>query len=169
MGHSIGTVTEEADADAFPIATSHREGVASREIGFAISAIEVLVAVLFAVVGDLEIETGEGAWLDQCAMAVLLDENAVFTEADASEEFARAEEAGIAVACGFDNGGTLALIADDFLREHVSAEFETVGRLGVDRQEAWTFVEAPMGVVRVVVPLPLKADGIGEIVGGAEG
>ena len=39
----------------------------------------------------------------------------------------------------------------------------------MDRQEAWTLVEAPMGVVRVVVPLPLEADGIGEIVGGAEG
>ena len=85
MGHSIGTIAEETDADALPIATSHREGVASREISFAISAVEVLVAVLFAVVGDLEIETGEGARLDQCAMAVLFDENAVFTEADASE------------------------------------------------------------------------------------
>ena len=101
-------------------------------------------------------------------MAVLLDENAVFAKADACEQLARAEETGIAVASGFDNGGTLALIADDFLREHVSAEFETVGRLGMDRQEAWTLVEAPMGVVRVVVPLPLKADGIGEIVGGLE-
>ena len=85
MGHSIGTVTEETDTDALPIATSHGEGVAGREISFAISAVEVLVAVLFAVVGDLEIETGERAWLDQCAMAVLFDENAVFTEADASE------------------------------------------------------------------------------------
>ena len=168
MGHSIGTVTEETDTDALPIATSHREGVASREKGFAISAVEVLVAVLFAVVGDLEIETGEGAWQDKCAITVLFDENAVFTEADASEQLARAEETGIAVACGFDNGGTLALIADDFLREHVSAEFEAVGWLGMDRQEAWALVEAPMGVVRVVVPLPLKTDGIGEIVGGAE-
>ena len=123
---------------------------------------------MFAVVGDLEIETGEGTWLDQCTMAVLLDENAVFAEADASKQLARAEETGIAVASGFDNGGTLALIADDFLREHVSAEFETVGRLGMDRQETRTLVEAPVGVVRVVVPLPLKTDGIGEIVGGAE-
>ena len=85
MGHSIGTVAEEANADAFPIATSHREGVASREISFAISAIEVLVAILLAVVGDLEVETGEGAWLDKPAMAVLFDENASFAETDACE------------------------------------------------------------------------------------
>ena len=169
MGHSIGTVTEEADADAFPIATFHREGVTGREKGFAISAVEVLVAVLFAVVCDLEIETCEGALLDRCAMAVLLDENAVFSETDASKQLARAEETGIAVASGFDYRSALALIADDFLCEHVSAEFETVGRLGMDRQETRTLVEAPVGVVRVVVPLPLEADGIGEIVGGAEG
>ena len=83
MGHSIGTVAEEANADAFPVATLHREGIAGRKIGFAISAVEVLVAILLAVVGDLEVETGEGAWLDQCAMAVLFDENASFAEADA--------------------------------------------------------------------------------------
>ena len=85
MCHSIGTVAEEADTDTFPIATSHGEGIAGREIGFAISAVEVLVAILLAVVGDLEVETGEGAWQDKPAMAVLLDENAVFAEADACE------------------------------------------------------------------------------------
>ena len=85
MGHSIGTVAEETNADAFPIATLHREGIAGREICFAISAVEVLVAILLAVVDDLEVETGEGAWLDQCAMAVLFDEYAVFAETDACE------------------------------------------------------------------------------------
>ena len=61
MCHSIGTVAEEADADALPIAASHGEGIAGREIGFAISAVEVLVAVLLAVVGDFEVKTRECA------------------------------------------------------------------------------------------------------------
>ena len=135
MCHSIGTIAEEADADALPVTTSHREGVAGREISFAISAVEVLVAVLFAIVGNLEIETGEGARQNECAMAVLLDENAVFAETDACEQLARAEETGIAVASGFDDGGAFTLIADDFLREHITAEFEAVGRLGVDCQK----------------------------------
>ena len=60
------------------------------------------------------------------------------------------------------------MIADDLLCQHISAEFEAVGRLGVDRQIAFALAEAPVGVVRVVVPLPLETDGIGEIIGGAE-
>ena len=32
--------------------------------------------------------------------------------------------------------------------------FQAVGRLGVDRQEAWTLGEAPIGIVWIVVPLP---------------
>ena len=82
---TVGAVAEDADADALPIAASHGKGIAGREIGFAISAVEVLVAILLAVVGDLEVETREGAWLDKPAMAVLLDENAVFAETDACE------------------------------------------------------------------------------------
>lgn len=169
MGHSIGAEAEEADTDALPVAATHGEGVAGREECFAINAVAVLVAVLFAVVGDFKVETGEGSWLYECAMAVLLNENAVFAETNAREKLARAEESGIAVATGFNNRGTLTLIADDFLGEHVTAEFETVGRLGVYRQEARSLVEAPVRVVRIVVPLPLEADGIGEIVGGAQG
>ena len=70
MGHSIGTVTEESDADAFPVAATHGEGVAGREVDFAISAIEVLVAVLFTVVGNFKVETGVATGLDERAMAV---------------------------------------------------------------------------------------------------
>ena len=85
MCHSIGTVTEKADTDAFPIATSHGEGIAGWEISLSVSAVEVLVAVLLAVVGNLEVETGESARLDKPAIAVLFDEYAVFAETDACE------------------------------------------------------------------------------------
>jgi len=153
---TIGAVAEETDTDALPVATSHGKGVAGREIAIAISAVEVLVAILFAVVGNLEVKTGEGARLDERAMAVLFDENAVFAETDACEQLAGAEETGIAVASGFNDGGALTLIADDLLGEHVATEFETVGRLGVDRQIALALGEAPAGVIGVVVPLPNK-------------
>ena len=36
--------------------------------------------------------------------------------------------------------------------------FQTVGRLGVDRQEAWTLGEAPIGIVWIVVPLPDRGE-----------
>ena len=121
--HSIGAVAEKADTYAFPIATSHGEGIASWEIGLAISAVEVLVAVLLAVVGNLEVETGKGAWLDKPAKAVLFDEYAVFAETDACEQLARAKETGIAVAGSFDDGGALALVANDLLGEHIAAGF----------------------------------------------
>ena len=57
MRHSIGAVTEEADADALPVTTSHGEGFAGWEEGFTVSAVEILVAVLLAVVGEFEVET----------------------------------------------------------------------------------------------------------------
>ena len=97
MCHSIGAVAEETDTDALPITASHGEAVACCYEAFAICAIIELMAVLLTVVGDLEIETREGTRLDELTMAILLDENAVFAEADACEQLARAEETRIAV------------------------------------------------------------------------
>ena len=108
IGLAIGTVTKETNADAFPVAATHGEGVAGWEIGLAIGTIEVLVTILLTVVGDSEIEAWEGARLDDGALAVFLDENALFAETDASKQLARTEESGIAVAIGFNDSRALA-------------------------------------------------------------
>ena len=108
IGLTIGTVTEETNADTFPVAATHGEVVAGWEIGLAIGTIEVLVTILLTVVGDSEIEAWEGARLDDGALAVFLDENALFAEADACKQLARTEESGIAVAIGFNDSRALA-------------------------------------------------------------
>ena len=108
IGLAIGTVTKETNADAFPVAATHGEGVAGWEIGLAIGTIEVLVTILLTVVGDFKIETCEGARLDNGTLAVFLDENALSAETDASKQLARTEESGIAVAIGFNDSRALA-------------------------------------------------------------
>ena len=154
IGLAIGTVTEETNADAFPVAATHGEGVAGWEIGLAIGTIEVLVTILLTVVGDSEIEAWEGARLDDGALAVFLDENALFAEADACKQLARTEESGITVTFRLDNRRALTLIANNLLSQHVTTGLQTVGRLGIDGEEPFTLRETPMGIVGIVIPLP---------------
>ena len=87
-------------------------------------------------------------------MAVLFDEYALFAETDARKELARTAKTGVAVAFGLDDCCALTQIAHNFLREHIPAGLQTIGRLGVDGKEAFPFCQTPMSVVWIVVPLP---------------
>ena len=154
IGLAIGTVTKETNADAFPVAATHGEGVASWEIALAIGTIEVLVTILLTVVGDFKIETCEGAWSDNGTLTVFLDENALFAEADASKQFARTEESGITITFRLDDRRALTQIAYNLLSQHVTTGFQTVGRLGIDSEEPLSLQKTPMGIVGIVIPLP---------------
>ena len=112
------------------------------------------MAILLAVVDDLQVETGEGAGLDEAALAVLFDEYTLFAETNARKELASTAKASVAVAFGLDNRCTLTQIAHDLLREHIPASLQTIGRLGVDGKESFPLCQTPMSVVWVVVPLP---------------
>ena len=57
---TICTVTENTDSDTFPVASTHRETVASRDEVFSVRAIIELMAVLLAVVDDSEVNRGWG-------------------------------------------------------------------------------------------------------------
>ena len=106
MCHSIGAIAEEADTDALPIAATHGEAVASRDEVLAVGAIIELMAVVLTVVGDPEVDGGWGFRIgadrrvDDLPLAVGLDEDALRTDADASEQLARTEETRMAVARG---------------------------------------------------------------------
>ena len=154
IGLAIGTVTKETNADAFPVAATHREGVAGWEIGLAIGTIEVLVTILLTVVGDFKIETCEGARLDNGTLAVFLDENALFAETDASKQLARTEESGITVTFRLDDRRALTQIAYNLLSQHVTTSFQTVGRQGIDGEEPLSLQKTPVGIVGIVIPLP---------------
>ena len=114
---SIGAIAEQSRADAFPIAASHGEDLASRQEVLAIETIEELVEVLLIVVGHSKPYFLETAFHDELALATSLYADALFRQTDASEELARAEETSKAVACGIDQRGALALIANHLLRE----------------------------------------------------
>ena len=97
--HSIGAIAEEADTDALPIAATHGEAVASRDEVLAVGAIIELMAILLAIVCNSEVDRGWVFWIDSnvrvnnLALAVGFDEDALRTDADASEQLARTEEA----------------------------------------------------------------------------
>mgnify|MGYP007133702776 CR=1 FL=1 len=93
LGLAIGTIAEEADTDTLPITTTHREGIASRQEGLTIKAIEELMAIGLVVVVDPQIEPMEWAFFDDDVLTCLFEEDALRTEANALEEFARAEKA----------------------------------------------------------------------------
>ncbi len=97
-GVAVVSVAEETYADAFPIAGAHGEGFACWDEADAIDAERELVTISLTVVGDAYPEAFELALLDDFALALRLQEDAVFAEADTTERLARAEETGKAVA-----------------------------------------------------------------------
>ena len=120
--HSIGTIAEHADTDALPIAATHRETVASRDEVLTIDAVIELMAVVLAVVRDSEVDgsrnfrMGYNSCVNDLPLAVGLDEDALRTDADATEQLTRTEESCIAVARGGEQCGALALVSNDLLR-----------------------------------------------------
>jgi hypothetical protein len=160
----VRAIAVEARTDALPKAEIHGEGVANRRKLLSVDAIPELMVVLHTVVSNTKVELVVLTRLDDFLLSPKLSIDTLRTEANRIKMLANTEEAGIAVARGFDDGCALALITHDLLRQHITAEFEAVGRLGVDGQIAFALAEAPVGVVRVVVPLPLETDGIGEII-----
>ena len=97
-GVAVVSVAEETYADAFPIAGTHGECVACWDETDAIGAIGELVAISLTVVVDAHPELLELALLDDLTLALSLNKDAVFAEADATEGLATTEEAGKAVA-----------------------------------------------------------------------
>ena len=120
--HSTGAIAEHADTDALPVAATHRETVASRDEVLTIGAIIELMAVVLTVVLDSEVDgsrnvrMGYNSNVDDLLLAVGLDEDALRTDADATEQLTRTEEPCIAVARGCEQCGALALITNDLLR-----------------------------------------------------
>ena len=161
---SIGAIAEQSRTDALPIAASHGEDLASRQEVLAIETIEELVEVLLIVVGHSKPYFLETAFHDELALATSLYADALFRQTDASEELARAEETSKAVACGIDQRGALALIANHLLREHIPAGFQTVGRQGTEREPPFAVAEIPVGIDGIVVPLPLQSEGTREVI-----
>ena len=97
-GLAAVSVAEESYADAFPIASAHGEGFACWGETDAIGAIGELVTISLTVVVDAHPEFLELALQDDLTLALRLNKDAVFTEADATEGLATTEEASVAVA-----------------------------------------------------------------------
>lgn len=95
---STVSIAEEAYADAFPIAGTHGECIARLDETGAIGAVGELVTISLTVVVNAHPELLELTLLNDFTLALRLNENAVFTEADAMKCLATAEETGIAVA-----------------------------------------------------------------------
>ena len=112
------------------------------------------MAILLAIVDDLQVETGEGAGLDEAALAVLFDEYTLFAETDAREQLTSTAETSVAVTFSLDDRCTLTQITHDLLCEHIPAGLQTVGRLGIDGKEAFPLCQTPVRIVGIVVPLP---------------
>ena len=82
---TIGTIAEETNADTLPISGAHGEGISSSGEMDAISAVAELVEVLLTVVGDEEIEFCEVPALNDLALAVSFNKDALWAKTDASE------------------------------------------------------------------------------------
>ena len=95
---STVSIAEEAYADAFPIAGTHGECVARLDETGAIGAVGELVTISLTVVVDAHPELLELALLDDLTLALSLNEDAVFAEADATKGLATTEETCVAVA-----------------------------------------------------------------------
>ena len=95
---AVVSVAEETYADAFPIAGAHEEGIACWDEVGAIGAERVLVTIGLTVVVDAHPEAFELALLDDFALALRLQEDAVFAEADTTKSLATTEEASVTVA-----------------------------------------------------------------------
>ena len=67
---------------------------------FAIGTVIELMAIFYAVVGDAQPYLVVFPLFHDQPLAMCLDEDTFLAEADAPEQFARAEEAGIAIAGG---------------------------------------------------------------------
>ena len=85
LGLAVRAVAEEADADALPVAATHREGSSGCGETDTIGAVGELMSVLGAVVVDAEPELVVFAALDDLTLTIRLDEDAFFAEADATE------------------------------------------------------------------------------------
>ena len=94
---ALFAVTEKAYTDAFPVTTIHGEGV-SFCIVDAVGAIEELMAILLAVVGDTEPQLWELSLFNDLPFTMSLDENALFAESYAAKSLARTKQSCIAVA-----------------------------------------------------------------------
>lgn len=92
-----------------------------------VGAVIELVTVVQTVVGDAQIEFVEPPWLDDFLPSAEFREDALWTDADSTELFADAAEAGIAVALRCEQGCALALVTHHLLRQHIPAGLQTVG------------------------------------------
>ena len=112
------------------------------------------MAIFYAVIIDAQPYLVVFSLFHDLPFTMCLDKDAFLAEADAPEQFARAEEASIAIARGRYQRGALTLIANDFLREHVPRQLQTVGGHGLQREPTLTLRKIPMGIDGIVVPLP---------------
>ena len=87
-GVAVVSVAEETYADAFPIAGAHGEGFACWGETDAIGAIGELVTIGLTVVGDAHPELFIFSLLDDLTLALRLQEDVVFAEADTTESLA---------------------------------------------------------------------------------
>ena len=121
---------------------------------FAIGAVIELMAIFYAVVRNAQPHLVEFSLFHDLPLTMCLDKETFLAKADTSEQFARTEQACIAIARGRYQGSTFALIAHDFLREHVPRQLQTVGGHGLQREPTLTLRKVPMGIDGIVVPLP---------------
>ena len=120
----------------------------------AIGAVIELMVVFYAVVLDAQPYLVEFSLFHNLPLTMCLDKDTLLAKADTSEQFARTEQACIAIARGRYQRGALTLIANDFLCEHVPRQLQTIGGHGLQREPALAIREVPMGIDGVVVPRP---------------
>ena len=164
-GETVWSVTKEAGADAFPVAGVHGERITGGGEMTAVGAVVELVDVVQAVVGDAQIELLELAALDDLLLFPNFCVYTLRTQPNATELPTDATKPRIAIAFRGNQGGTLTLIADNLLCQHVPTGHQAVGGQGMQRQPSLVFGETPTVVLRVMVPLPLQAElRIGELI-----
>ena len=122
-----------------------------------IGAIEELMPIGHTIILNAHPELLELALLDDLALSLRLNKDTFFTQANAPEVFPTTTKTSITMACDGEQCGTLTLIAHNFLRQHISAELQAVGRKGFQCQPTLFLLQAPMSVNRIVVPLPLQS------------
>ena len=131
LRRAVCAVAEKTGADAFPIARTHWERIASGCEMATVDAVSKLVSILMAVVRDAQIEFLKTARLDDLTTTVNLNEDTIRTKTDSTELLAGATQTRITLAVGGEECRTLANVTNNLLREHIAARFQTVGRQDV--------------------------------------
>ena len=115
----FGTVAEQTNTDAFPVAVMHVERLSGRNEGTTIQTVEESVAVMNAIVLHTQIYSFELATTNKCALVIMFYDDSLRRDAHPTEFASNARQSCIAVATSLNDRGTFRDVTHHLLREHV--------------------------------------------------